>query len=68
MGFRRKFYNAKNVNKILLQIKYKLDNLILVTYNNKPFNERAYILYVNGGYKGNDDIGKLVHDFQCEKP
>ena len=37
-------------------------------HNNKPFNDRAYILYVNGAYKGNDDIGKLVHDFQCEKP
>ena len=37
-------------------------------HNNKPFNDRSYILYVNGAYKGDDDIGKIVHDFQCKKP
>ena len=37
-------------------------------HNNKPFNDRSYIYYVNGAYKGNDDIGKLVHDFQCKNP
>ena len=37
-------------------------------HNNKPFNDRAYIYYVNGAYKGNDNIGKLVHDFKCKNP
>ena len=37
-------------------------------HNHKPFNDRSYIYYVNGAYKGDDDIGKLVHDFQCPKP
>ena len=37
-------------------------------HNHKPFNDRSYIIYVNGAYKGNDDIGKLVHDFKCKNP
>ena len=37
-------------------------------HNHKPFNDRSYIIYVNGAYEGNDDIGKLVHDFKCKNP
>lgn len=37
-------------------------------HNNKPFNDRSYIYYVNGEYKGDDNIGKLVHDFKCKNP
>lgn len=33
-----------------------------------PFDDRAHILYVNNNYLGNDDIGKLINDFQCTKP
>lgn len=29
------------------------------------FNDGSHIIYVNGSYKGNDDIGKLIHDFHC---
>lgn len=28
----------------------------------------AHILYVNGEYKGDDDVGKLMHDFNCTDP
>jgi predicted transposase/invertase (TIGR01784 family) len=31
----------------------------------KKFNDGSHIIYVNGSYKGNDAIGKLVHDFRC---
>lgn len=31
----------------------------------KPFDDGAYILYVNGEYRGKDDIGYLMHDFNC---
>jgi hypothetical protein len=31
----------------------------------KMFNDGSHIIYVNGSYKGNDAIGKLVHDFRC---
>jgi hypothetical protein len=30
------------------------------------FDDGSYIIYVNGSYKGNDPIGKLVHDFRCK--
>ena len=32
------------------------------------FNDGEHILYVNGAYRGNDDIGKLMHDFSCSDP
>lgn len=31
----------------------------------KPFQDGSYILYVNGQYCGNDELGKLMHDFNC---
>jgi hypothetical protein len=31
----------------------------------KKFKDGSYIIYVNGSYKGDDAIGKLVHDFRC---
>lgn len=34
----------------------------------KPFNDRAHIIYVNGEYRDNSDIGKLMHDFKCSEP
>ena len=33
--------------------------------SNKPFSDDAYILYVNGEYRGDDAIGELMHDFNC---
>ena len=32
---------------------------------NRPFDDGAHILYVNGEYRGDSDIGKLMHDFNC---
>ena len=32
------------------------------------FHDGSHILYVNGKYRGNDDIGKLMHDFSCTNP
>lgn len=32
---------------------------------NQRFNDGEHIMYVNGAYKGNDDIGKLMNDFRC---
>ena len=31
-------------------------------------NDGSYIIYVNGKYRGDDDIGKLMHDFNCKDP
>ncbi len=32
------------------------------------FGDGSHILYVNGKYRGNDEIGKLMHDFSCTNP
>lgn len=31
----------------------------------KPFDDGAHILYVNGEYWDDSDIGRLMHDFNC---
>lgn len=31
------------------------------------FDDGSHIVYVNGNYKGDDKIGKLLHDFACKK-
>lgn len=31
----------------------------------KPFEDGTHILYVNGEYRDDSDIGKLMHDFNC---
>jgi hypothetical protein len=28
----------------------------------------SHIIYVNGSYRGDDPIGRLMHDFRCENP
>jgi hypothetical protein len=30
------------------------------------FDDGSHIIYVNGSYKGDDAIGKLMHDFGCK--
>ena len=32
-----------------------------------PFADGEHILYVNGEYRGDSDLGKLMHDFSCTK-
>ena len=32
---------------------------------NQPFEDGTHILYVNGEYRGDSDLGKLMHDFNC---
>ena len=34
----------------------------------QPFDDRQYIYYVNASYKGDDAIGRLMHDFLCTDP
>lgn len=42
---------------------YTIKRTILET--NKFFNDGSHIIYVNGTYNGDNDIGKLIHDFHC---
>ena len=34
----------------------------------KVLGDGKHIIYVNGSYKGNDPIGRLIHDFNCSDP
>lgn len=44
---------------------YPIERMNLAT--GKPFADGEHILYVNGEYRGNSDLGKLMHDFGCTK-
>ena len=42
---------------------YAIQNMNLTL--NQPFEDGTHILYVNGEYRGDSDLGKLMHDFNC---
>lgn len=42
---------------------YVIQNMNLTL--SQPFDDGAHILYVNGEYRDDSDIGKLMHDFNC---
>ena len=44
---------------------YLIQNMNLTL--GQPFGDGAHILYVNGKYRGDSDIGRLMHDFNCTK-
>ncbi len=45
---------------------YVIENVNITT--GELFNDRKHIVYVNGSYEGDSDIGKLMHDFRCSDP
>ena len=45
---------------------YPIERMNMVTH--APFNDREHILYVNGQYNGDDELGRLMHDFLCNDP
>lgn len=44
---------------------YPIERVNLITGN--TFEDGEHILYVNGEYRGDTAIGKLMHDFNCTK-
>ena len=42
---------------------YVIQNMNITT--DEAFGDGAYIFYVNGEYRGDDELGKLMHDFNC---
>ncbi len=42
---------------------YPIERINLVT--GEPFADGEYILYVNGEYRGESDLGKLMYNFSC---
>lgn len=47
---------------------YSVERYINIGQNKVLFGDGSHILYVNGRYRGNDEIGKLMHDFSCTNP
>ena len=45
---------------------YHVERVIKETGND--FFDGAHILYVNGAYRDDSPIGKLMHDFSCKNP
>ena len=45
---------------------YQIERCILQT--GERFNDGTHILYVNGAYRDESPIGKLMHDFACTNP
>ncbi|MCI8711654.1 MAG: hypothetical protein HFH23_05100 [Ruminococcus sp.] len=42
---------------------YLVERINLTT--GKPFDDGEHILYVNGEYRGESELGQLMHDFNC---
>ena len=47
---------------------YPVERYVTAGENKVLFGDGSHILYVNGKYRGNDEIGKLMHDFSCTDP
>lgn len=46
---------------------YHIDRTIK-ELNHKTFDDKQHIIYINGSFKGEDALGKLIQDFQCKNP
>ena len=42
---------------------YHIDRYVEET--GKAFGDGSHIIYVNGRYTGDDELGRLLHDFKC---
>ena len=47
---------------------YPVERFVTIGEDKVLFNDGSHILYVNGKYRGDDEIGKLMHDFSCTNP
>lgn len=45
---------------------YRIERCILET--DELFDDGSHILYVNGAFRDNTPLGKLMHDFSCTQP
>ena len=44
---------------------HRIESVDLDTEGKPLFDDGEHILYVNGAYQGESDIGRLIHDFRC---
>ncbi len=47
---------------------YPVERFVTIGEKKVLFGDGSHILYVNGTYRGDDEIGKLMHDFSCTDP
>ncbi len=47
---------------------YPVERYVAVGENKVLFGDGSHILYVNGKYRGDDEVGRLMHDFSCTNP
>ena len=47
---------------------YPVERYVTIGENKVLFGDGSHIIYVNGKYRGNDAIGKLMYDFSCTNP
>ncbi len=47
---------------------YPVERYVTIKENKVLFGDGSHIIYVNGKYRGNDEIGKLMYDFSCTNP
>ena len=47
---------------------HRIERVDLDGENQPLFNDEEHILYVNGAYRGDNEIGRLMHDFSCWNP
>ena len=47
---------------------YMVERYITIRKRKVLFGDGSHILYVNGKYRGNDEVGKLMHGFSCTNP
>lgn len=50
------------------QAIYHIQRYMEINGETELFGDGSHIIYVNGKYRGNDEIGKLMHDFSCTNP
>ena len=50
------------------QAIYHIQRYVETNEGKELFGDGSHILYVNGKYRGNNEIGKLMHDFSCTNP
>ena len=47
---------------------YTVERYVNIREKKVLFDDGSHIIYVNGKYRGNDEAGKLMHDFSCTNP
>ena len=47
---------------------YTVERYVNIREKKVLFDDGPHIIYVNGKYRGNDEAGKLIHDFSCTNP